>query len=284
MHQYYESQQKFYNKQIQYGNYIRNIIMPFDMLKNDRNVNGVKNTGENDSKLDNSMIRSKTTAIRKAFHNFSDIKQLTFLTLTYALDEKDPKKCKRDLNKFFKNLKYYFKKQNQEIKYLYVYEYQTLNRDGVVHFHLLINNKIPHHIVLKYWPYGLNKNLLVRQKTNEAVALYLSKYVSKAFISDRLNQYDLNIKAYQFSYNCKNPVILKRVFTSSMKNLMQLIIGSTYFKFMKRKMENLTQLVTGVIYEFKKDEYVDFETMPYRRIRHTASDLCFERELKKLIH
>lgn len=265
---------QYYNKTIIYGDYVRNIIIPCESLKNDRNANGTKNTGENDKKLDNSNYRAKCSAVRKAYHNFTNIKELTFLTLTYALNKTNVKNCKKDLNKFFKNLRYYFKDLNQELKYFYTYEYQAR---GAVHFHILLNVFIPNDIVLKYWPYGLNKNVKVRKDTNETVVKYCSKYITKSFLQDNQNQYDLNIKSYQFSYSCVNPISKKRVFTDSIQNIINRVVGSSFFKFLKKQINDLKSIVVGVIYEFKHSDYQDFNAENYASLE----SLRFRDKLKR---
>lgn len=142
------SKNDFYVKKISYGQYIRNIIMPLESVNsNPRNFAGKKNTGERTSKMLNSIVRAKSIAVRKAFHNFGNLPKLTFLTLTYRLNEVNVSRCKYDLAKFFKRLKYFFKKQNKDIRYFYVYEYQ---QRGAVHFHILLDVVIPHKVVLKF--------------------------------------------------------------------------------------------------------------------------------------
>ncbi|WP_342190010.1 rolling circle replication-associated protein [Spiroplasma endosymbiont of Dilophus febrilis] len=266
----------FYMKTIYYGQYIRNVVMPLERIKaNTRNVSGLKNKGERKTKMLNSNVRAKCSAVRKAYHNFS-VKELTFLTLTYKLKETDVKKCKKELKKFFRNIKYYFKKKNKEIKYFYTYEYQ---QRGAIHFHILLDKKIPNKLVLKHWPYGLNKNLVVKQDTNEAVVKYCSKYITKNVLNEKsLNQYDLNIKAYQFSYNCQNPITRKQVFTDTLNNIVNRTINSEFVKYLKSAVNKFKTKMCGVIYEFKNINYVDFESANYASLE----SLRFRNQLRKM--
>src|SRR5436190_17802790 len=101
------SQESYYVKNVFYGDYVKEIILPLAMIKsNKRNQVGVKNIGENEKKLSHNNIRAKSNFIRKTYHNFASFKKLGFLTLTYQFNESDVKKCKKDLAKFFKNIKY----------------------------------------------------------------------------------------------------------------------------------------------------------------------------------
>ncbi|WP_342276881.1 hypothetical protein [Spiroplasma endosymbiont of Nebria brevicollis] len=72
----------FYVKKIFYACYVKNVVLPIDVLNNKRNENGIKNVG-NDSKLRHNNVRTKSKLIQKALHNFYDAKVLSFLTLTY---------------------------------------------------------------------------------------------------------------------------------------------------------------------------------------------------------
>ncbi|WP_425379619.1 rolling circle replication-associated protein [Spiroplasma endosymbiont of Stenodema calcarata] len=206
------AKKEYYLKKVFYGNYVKNIVLPLDVINNiPRNKYGIKNTGKNDKKLLNSRIRTQGNCIRKAYHNFSNSKNLSFLTLTYAVNETDVKKCKYDLMKFFQNINRWWnnpiraKNHKGILKYMYTYEYQ---KRGAVHFHIILNQKIPNSTVQQYWKHGINKNIKVRSGTNEDVVKYLAKYIVKTANNDKSqNHYDLNIKAYQFSRNCKNPKV-----------------------------------------------------------------------------
>ncbi len=203
---------EFYLKKVFYGNYVKNIVLPLELINNNpRNKTGIKNTGKNDKKLWNSCVRSQGNCIRKAYENFWNCKNLSFLTLTYAKNETDIKKCKRDLKLFFQKINYWysnpirFKYHKGILKPLTTYEYQ---QRGAAHFHIILSQKIPNSVVQQYWKHGINKNIKVRKGTNEDVVKYLAKYIVKTTNDNKSqNHYDLNIKVYQFSKNCKNTKI-----------------------------------------------------------------------------
>lgn len=228
---------EYYLKKVFYGNYVKNVVLPLELVNNNpRNKMGVKNTGKNDKKLWNSRIRSQGNCIRKAYENFWNCKNLSFLTLTYAVNEKDVKKCKNDLKLFFNNINRWWnnpirsKNHKGILKYMYTYEYQ---KRGAVHFHIILNQKIPNSVVQQYWKHGINKNIKVRAGSNEDVVKYLAKYIVKTANNDKSqNHYDLNIKAYQFSKNCKNPKVKVGVIELSEQDLIYSVKDNlNYFSF-----------------------------------------------------
>ncbi|WFG97883.1 hypothetical protein M1770_07410 [Spiroplasma citri] len=103
---------KYYVKKVYYGNYVKNIVLPLECVDSfgKGNSTGIKNTGENETKLVNSRVRSQGNCIRKAIHNFSDCKELGFTTLTYAENMQDIKKANHHFRLFIRNLKYHFSK------------------------------------------------------------------------------------------------------------------------------------------------------------------------------
>ncbi|WP_348736970.1 rolling circle replication-associated protein [Spiroplasma endosymbiont of Ammophila pubescens] len=245
----YGQNKYFYVKKTYYGNYVKNTFFPLDRIENNiRNKTGIKNTGENETKLLNNRIRTQGNCIRKAIHNFQNADKLTFLTLTYAVNETDIKKCKYDLMKLFQNITRYRKKYKKckDFKYLYAYEYQ--NR-GAVHFHIILDCYIPNKIIRKYWLYGINKNIKVQKRTNEQLIKYLSKYMVKSLTKNELekievakefdidyksknvasgnklnNLFDLNIKLYQFSRNCDNVATKTGLINMSFDDLWEIFI------------------------------------------------------------
>ncbi|WFG95942.1 hypothetical protein M0C40_07510 [Spiroplasma citri] len=184
--------QKYYVKKVYYGPYIKTIVLPLECINKfgKGNPTGIKNTGKNDKKLWNSRIRSQGNCIRKAYENFWNCKNLSFLTLTYAVNEKDVKKCKNQFKLFIKKIKYHFSKYKknkyENLKYLVAYEYQ---QRGAVHFHIIFSEYIPNKLIRKYWPYGYNKNLPVKKGTNEFVSKYVAKYVVKAYSQEKIKKY-----------------------------------------------------------------------------------------------
>lgn len=266
-----ELKQGFYVKTIFYGDYVKEVTMPTDVLRyNLRNEDGVKNTGNNDCKLAHNNVRARGNFIRKVYHNFGSLKELSFLTLTYAVNERNVKKTKRDLAKFFKALKYeLLEVENRELKYVYTYEYQ---RRGAVHFHILMDYYFKNKFILGKWKHGLNKNLRVKENTQEHVAKYCSKfiqanYVSKEFVNVKaLNQFDLNLKSYQFSYSCKNPVVRKFLSVISIKDIIDRAVKAEFIKFMKHSISEFKSRILGSIYDFKLVNYVPYDKSWFWRL------------------
>ncbi|APE75254.1 hypothetical protein [Spiroplasma citri] len=225
--------EKYYVKKVYYGPYIKTVVLPLECINNfgKGNPTGIKNTGENETKLLNSRVRSQRNCIQKAIHNFSGYKNMGFTTLTYAENMQDIKKANYQFNLFIKKIKYHFSKYKnnkyQNLKYLVAYEYQ---KRGAVHFHIIFSEYIPNKIIRKYWSYGLNKNLPVETGTNEFVSKYVAKYIVKAYSQEKSkNIYDLNTKAYRFSANCTNPVIKVGVIEMTKEELKMALCGIKHF-------------------------------------------------------
>ncbi|APE75269.1 hypothetical protein [Spiroplasma citri] len=229
---------KYYVKKVYYGNYVKNIVLPLECVDSFGNGNptGIKNNGKNETKLLNSRVRSQGNCIRKAIHNFSDCKELGFLTLTYAEKMQDLDKANYHFNLFIKKLKYHFSKYKKNtfinLKYLVVYEYQDRKGIPIIHFHIIFNRFISSNLIREYWPYGINKNLKVKKNTNVFVIKYLTKYFVKSLSNTERqkkelckefdipykkpkkvsevklrNIYNLNKKSYRFSANCTDPLV-----------------------------------------------------------------------------
>ncbi|ALA97127.1 Spiroplasmavirus-related rep protein [Spiroplasma kunkelii CR2-3x] len=75
--------QKYYVKKVYYGPYIKTIVLPLECINKfgKSNLNGIKNTGKNETKLVNSRIRSQASYISKTIHNFSGCKNNWFFNL-----------------------------------------------------------------------------------------------------------------------------------------------------------------------------------------------------------
>ncbi|MGL5268431.1 MAG: rolling circle replication-associated protein [Spiroplasma sp.] len=261
-----EATQGFYVKTIFYGGYVKEITIPTDVIRHNlRNQDGVKNLGNNNRKLVSNNIRARGNFIRKVYHNFSNCKELSFLTLTYAVNERNVKKCKRDLAKFFKALSY----EKENLKYCYTYEYQ---RRGAVHFHILMNHHFKNKFILSKWSHGLNKNLRVKENTQENIAKYCSKFIQANYVSKSLtnvkalNQFDLNLKSYQFSYNCKNPVVKKFLSVVSIKNIIDRAVKAEFMKFLKHSLNEFKTRILGSIYDFKLVDYHPYENVEVWRL------------------
>ncbi len=258
----------FCAKKIFYACYVKNVVLPINVLRNERNKLGIKNIG-NDIKLRNNNVRTKSKLIQKALRNFYNARVLIFLTLTYHKNETDIRKAKKDIRLFFILLKRWWNnpicsKYLGELRYFYVYEYQD---GGAVHFHILFNRKIPYSMIRQWWPHaGNSKGIdlrVVHKGTNEFVVKYLSKYVTKVQENIKpLNQKDVGIQAYSFSRNCKNPLVVRGTKTLSLQQLVQACEKAKEFYLFKTKVDEQgpTQLIGGSFdYNVTNDYFKDFQ-------------------------
>ncbi|WP_342219022.1 rolling circle replication-associated protein [Spiroplasma endosymbiont of Amphimallon solstitiale] len=264
-------QQDFYIKKVFYAYYVKNIVLPVSFLNNIGNTKGKSYVG-NKQKLKNNTCRAKTNLIQKALHNFYDSKILSFVTLTYKDNIQDVRKAKKDVRLFFLKLKKWWddpkrSKYLGELKYFYVYEYQTR---GAVHFHIVFNRKIHKSMLLEWWTHGFSDLRVVRKGTNEFVIKYLGKYVTKALDDVKsINQTDVGVKAYAFSRNCKNPIVVRGIKKMTIQDIIKASFNATnvfYFK-TPRDSDGNTVMTGGVIEStvvndyFK--EYKDYECYVY---------------------
>lgn len=257
----------FYIKKIFYACYVKNVVLPIDVLKNQRNQLGIKNVG-NISKLRHNNVRTKSKLVQKALHNFYDAKVLSFLTLTYHKNEIDIRKGKKDIRLFFILLQRWWNDPKRakylgELKYMYVYEYQ---KRGAVHFHVIFNRKIPYSMISSWWPHAQKsgiKLIVVRKGTNEFVVKYLSKYVTKVQENIKsLNQKDVGIQAYSFSRNCKNPLVVRGTKILTLQQLVQACEKAKEFYLFKTKQneQGATSLIGGSYdYNVTNDYFKDFQ-------------------------
>ncbi|MFW4371211.1 MAG: hypothetical protein EHV01_004655 [Spiroplasma sp. hy2] len=66
---------------------------------------------------------------------------------------------------------------------------------------------MPTSVLQQHWKYGIIKNLVLNNE-NKTVNEFVFKYITEPLIKAETQKvYDLNIKAYQFSKNCKNPKV-----------------------------------------------------------------------------
>jgi len=136
----------------------------------------------------------------------------SFLTLTYKQDVKDINQAQRDFAKFIQRLDYLLTvKKSQPLKYIAVKEFQDKNRNGVIHFHVILFNVPYIHwpIITKCWSHG-SVDIRARDKQGKAitvtrVALYMAKYMAKGFKDKRLD----HKKKYFGSSNLDRPIILR---------------------------------------------------------------------------
>ena len=159
-----------------------------------------------DEKVETSKRNRKTTLtntrnnIIRLIKSNEDMK--TFITLTFAT-KTDYKESKKLLNNFFNKLR----RNNKDLKYLWVLEFGSKN--GRLHYHLLTNIELPININFakncerkseghkefernfseKYWPYGFVDIRNLDQEGNTNIALYVSCYIVKDLLDKQLEGY-----------------------------------------------------------------------------------------------
>jgi len=160
-------------------------------------------------------IRSQQNLVRLVNSNKTyDRGRHSFLTLTYKKDQRDVKVACRDFAKFIQRLNYSLltvKKITNKLRYVAVIEFQDKNRNGVIHFHVILFNVpyIHHSIIVDAWTHG-SIDIRARDKSGKpmtvtSVARYMGKYMAKGFTDVRLN----NKKKYFGSINLERPVTVR---------------------------------------------------------------------------
>lgn len=180
-----------------------------------KEVSGVLSEEERKRKRYNNLYNAKQNVIDLAYHN-SLIKEWEwFITLTFdpnEVDSKNYEQVSEKLSMFLDNLKH----QNRDMRYIILPE---LHKSGAVHFHGIFSN-VPNLKIeearnpktnkliyqngtkiynIKNYKYGFTTASKI--KNQEAVSVYISKYMTKELI-------DINYKKrYWSSKNLERPTI-----------------------------------------------------------------------------
>lgn len=172
---YKESLQQLGNNYVRYRIYEIGIYYGYEALMGRNGIDG--NKTENRKK---DLARSRNNIMDLARSNFNSWDR--FMTLTYRSEMKDLKVSNREFSKFMMRLKNYSKSQ-RKIKYLCVVQFQDLNRDDVIHYHIMTDlNYIPKAKLEELWDNGWVKiNRMNRGgKAVDDVGLYLITYLGKS--------------------------------------------------------------------------------------------------------
>ena len=117
-----------------------------------------------------------------------------FLTLTFKDNVKDLNEAHKEFKKFIMRLRY----KRDSFKYIAVVEFQER---GAVHYHILLNLKyIDNKQLANIWGHGFVKINRIDHVDN--LGAYISKYLDKKFLDDRLN----SRKAFFTSRDVKKPL------------------------------------------------------------------------------
>lgn len=126
------------------------------------------------------------------------------IVLTYKKNNRPTtEEARKNIEKFLRDLRRYYKKQEMELKYIVVTEYLNVG----IHHHLIINS-IDTREITKLWPHGRpHITYLDSEGTYEKLAEYLVKETRKTFKDDNA----VMKKRWSCSKNLKQPVIKKKV-------------------------------------------------------------------------
>jgi len=211
-----------YKKLIRYGEFVEIYEYEKPVLYNGRKRKGVQSTlGMSDVPLcreDIERLREQKAVRRKAnvrnsvlafkrlvLANLGRNSKPLFVSLTYAGLTSEIQQGREDFKSFVKNLTNRF---GTQIRYICVPEWQ---KRGSIHFHALfwglptslVRTERRTRLVASLWGQGF---VDLRETDGHAkIASYLSKYMSKVFIDERL----AGKKAYTTSRNIKRPIIDK---------------------------------------------------------------------------
>ena len=115
----------------------------------------------------------------------------------------DSTALQKEMEKFIDRLRYRFKKNGKELKYIYVKE---LGKKGACHFHMVIN-ECPIKWLQECWKHGgIHVDPLFTEEYS-AIANYFVKYSQKTIETEGA----LIGKRYYASRNLKKPVVIKKV-------------------------------------------------------------------------
>lgn len=125
------------------------------------------------------------------------------LVLTYRKGERPtPEQARRDLELFLKRLRRYYKKKNEELKYISVTEYAN----AAIHHHLIINSMDTRDLI-ELWPHGQPRpTYLDNTGQYGQLASYLIKETSKTYKTENGSG-----KRWSASKNLKKPKIIKTI-------------------------------------------------------------------------
>lgn len=158
---------------------------------------------EFEGKRKDNAVRAQLAFRRLVMANLSGSEHPLLVTCTYRDNQTDIRVGYRDFGAFIQALRYRF---GPQFRYIAVPEFQAR---GAVHFHALFwglparlfDTERDTRLLAGLWKQGF---LYLKQTDgNERLSGYLSKYMAKSFVDQRL----MNQKAYVCSRNLKRPVI-----------------------------------------------------------------------------
>jgi hypothetical protein len=131
------------------------------------------------------------------------------LVLTYKRENRPgtPQEAKRDLERFLRKLRTYYKKHDDELKYIAVTEYENKS----IHHHLVINSMDTRDLT-ELWKHGQpHPTYLERNGQYGKLASYLIKETNKTFNTDN----GVHGKRWCASKNLQQPKIIKKIVSAN---------------------------------------------------------------------
>lgn len=187
----------------------------------------IKDTRTKEDRRSETLNNARNNIIRLIKAN-SDMK--TFITLTFKI-ENNFKDSKKLLNNFFTKLR----RDYDNVKYIWVLEYGSLNNR--LHYHVLINisieiklnrskekkstehKELEEYFRLKYWKYGWVDIRQLEQEDNTNIALYVAAYITKDLIDKQLDGY----RIYGYSRKTlKKSIVTKEYTTKSIDEILRM--------------------------------------------------------------
>ena len=134
-----------------------------------------------------------------------------FVTLTYRRELRpSTEKAKQDIKKLMRELRKYYKRQGQELKYILVTEYEN----KAIHHHLIINDVVGiAKVVCELWKYGRpDFKYLDGTGQYKDLAAYLIKETSKTYKKNKAEG-----KGNKQRYSCSRNLIMPEPKTKEVK-------------------------------------------------------------------
>lgn len=166
---------------------------------------GVENgSGATHEETYKNTIKSRQRNIRSLINTNFDVKHSKFVTLTFNnkndIDIRNPLETNKKLSRFLDRLKRRF----DDLKYLWVIEFQDTKGRGAVHYHMICN--IPYvksKELEELWGHGFVKINSIDKVDN--IGVYVTSYMTQDMDDERLHCK----RAYGYSNNLIKPTILK---------------------------------------------------------------------------
>ncbi|HCP14841.1 MAG TPA: hypothetical protein DIT32_03560 [Peptococcaceae bacterium] len=184
--------------------------------------------------------RMSITNLRRLLNENFGYKDI-HLVLTYRKgDRPDPEQAKKNLEKFLRDLRRYFKKNDMELKYIAVTEY----KDAAIHHHLVISSMDTRDLT-DIWKHGKPRPTYLDDTGQYGqLAEYLVKQTRKTFRDPDSPCH----KRWSASTNLKKPKVSKRIITAA--NWKKEPEATKGYYLEKNSLVNGIHEITGMRYQY----------------------------------